>query len=362
MGVSPYTWNWSTGDTTSSINIHPAATTTYTVTITDQCHMSNVDSIHVIVSKPVIHTTGDTICEGDLATVSASSVGATTYEWNTGDLTESILVSPSNTSVYSVIVTDTIGCKDTAEAIVIVHPLPIPYITNDTTICRNDTIELSAGGGVAYNWNTGDTLPEIIVSPEFSMQYSVTVTDSENCSKDASVWLEVIQLPETKIYTDNDTICRGSTATLHATGATEYQWSTGETSSSILVNPPQETIYWVTGANTTNNVYCHHTDTFRLMVIRCNRFYVPNAFNPNGDGHNDDFGPEGNFDGIERFEIFIFDRTGRVIFHSLDPFKRWDGTMPDGQLAPETVYAYRMYIKEAYAEEYQMVGTVTLIR
>jgi gliding motility-associated-like protein len=362
LGIGPYTWLWSTGDTTSLVSIYPANTTLYTVTITDRCQMSHTDSVLVTVSKPVILTTGDTICDGDIATVSASATGATFYEWNTGDFTPSIDVSPSGMTVYTVIVTDTLGCKDTADAVVWVNALPVPTITNDTTICRNDSITLDAGGGDFYEWSTGHLQQSIAVSPNHGTGYTVTVTDHNQCTSTTDMWLDVIQLPQTAIWAEADTICRGASITLQASGATDYLWSDNTSRTAITVAPPESSTYWVIGTNSMNGIFCHLTDTFHLGVKRCNRFYVPNAFTPDGDGINDQFGPVGIFNGVERFEVYIFDRLGKVVFYSSDPAIQWDGRDSGGNLAPEAVYAYRMYIKEAYSDEYQMIGTVTLIR
>ncbi len=362
LGIPPYSYQWSTGDTTSSIYIHPAATTMYHVTTTDQCQMSRVDSVLVTVSKPVIQTVGDTICDGDVAEISASAVGATAFEWSTGDVTPSVQVYPTTSTQYSVIVTDTLGCKDTATVNVEVHDLPIPWITSDTTICRGDSMMIAAAGGDHYQWNTGHTVPNIYVSPNSGTRYEVTVTDVNGCSSYDDMWLDVIQLPVTEIYAPEDTICRGNSIMLSVSGASDYLWSTGASSSSITVSPQEHTTYWATGTNSMNGIYCHATDTFRLGVIRCNRFYVPNAFSPDGDGINDRFGPVGEFAGVEFFEFYVYDRYGRALFLSKDPEQSWDGTMPNGQPAPDGVYTYKMRIKEAYSDEYLLVGTVTLIR
>jgi gliding motility-associated-like protein len=362
LGLLPYSYQWSTGDTTALINILPAATTLYHVTTTDQCQMSRVDSVLVTVSKPVIQTVGDTICDGDVATISASSVGATIFEWSTGDFTPTIQVYPAVTTTYSVIVADTLGCKDTADALVFVNALPVPWTMPDTTICRGDSITITAGGGASYEWNTGHLFQSINVSPNTGARYEVTVTDHNGCQASTNMWLDVIQRPLTSIFAPEDTICRGASITLTVAGATDYEWSTGSAAGSITVSPTDHTTYWVIGTNSMNGIFCHQTDTFHLGVKRCNRFYVPNAFSPDGDGHNDLFGPVGIFMGVEIFEFYVFDRYGRAIFFSGDPEMRWDGLMPNGQPAPDGVFTYKMRIKEAYSDEYLLVGTVTLIR
>ncbi|MDT8308231.1 MAG: choice-of-anchor L domain-containing protein [Bacteroidales bacterium] len=361
-GLPPYSYQWNTGDSLQTITVYPSVTSLYTVQITDICNQSHTDSVLVTVSKPVIATTGDTICKGDDATVSASAVGAISYEWDTGTLTPSFNISPPVSTQYTVIVTDTLGCKDTADAWVEVNPLPVPIITNDATICHGDSMDVSVSGGADYIWNTGAITSVITVSPSVATTYSVTVTDNNNCENDTSMRIEVIPMPQPIITAEADTICRGATITLEASGGETYLWDNGQTSASIVVSPPVSTAYTVTATNSLNGVNCSDAYTFNLGVKRCNRFFVPSAFSPDGDNINDDFGPEGVFTSLEKFEVYIFDRTGRMIFYSNDPGLRWNGDDGDGKPAPNAVYIYRMIIKETYSDEYELFGSVTLLR
>lgn len=92
-------------------------------------------------------------------------------------------------------------------------------------------------------------------------------------------------------------------------------------------------------------------------------FWWPNAFTPNGDGHNDVF----RFLGTELvtdFHIVIFDRSGRIVFQGDDKNAEWDGTC-DGKECEWGVYGFVVNYKSSYmdwnkADEFK--GTVTLIR
>jgi len=236
---------WSTGATTPSITVNPLEDQTYSVTVTDEHGCNNSTSVTVIVNplpNPVIE--GDlAICHGKSTTLTAS--GGTSFLWSTGATTAQITVSPTVNTTYSVEVTDANGCKNTTEAEVVVNPLPIPIISGINTICLNESTVLTASGGVAYDWSTGSSDAQITVSPSVNTTYYVTITDQNGCTAVGSQSVTVNSLPEPQIAGDND-ICFGDLTTLTASGGIEYEWNTGENSTSILVQPGINTIFTVT--------------------------------------------------------------------------------------------------------------------
>ena len=94
-GVNPYSYNWSNSlGTDSTYNVLPTNTTTYSVTVTDKCNQTAIDSVTVSVTStltPVI--TGPTsICTGTTGTLDAGA-GYSTYLWSTAANTETITVN-----------------------------------------------------------------------------------------------------------------------------------------------------------------------------------------------------------------------------------------------------------------------------
>ena len=87
------------------------------------------------------------------------------------------------------------------------------------------------------------------------------------------------------------------------------------------------------------------------------RFYIPNAFTPNGDGMNDTFGIKG--EGLEDFKLVIFNRWGEEIFQSENPKDQWDGKYK-GQAVQQDVYTYQLFCKGNAATPRS--GSVTLLR
>lgn len=87
------------------------------------------------------------------------------------------------------------------------------------------------------------------------------------------------------------------------------------------------------------------------------KMYIPNAFTPNGDGINDQFGVKG--EGISGFHLYVYDRWGKVVFESSDPQHEWDGTYK-GQPVQQDTYVYEV-MSESYGRR-PRTGSVTLVR
>jgi len=109
-GGATYSWNPG-GQTSSSIVVNPTSNTNYTVTVANgNCPDTASTNIAVNPNPTATAGTDITINYGDVTTLTASGGG--TYSWSTGDLTPSISVSPTATTVYCVTVTDANGCTD----------------------------------------------------------------------------------------------------------------------------------------------------------------------------------------------------------------------------------------------------------
>lgn len=261
------TYVWSTGETTESITVAPLTTTTYSVTTTDSNGCMNDASITVVVNGLLINASidgNDVICEGDSTELTALLTGGTaiSYLWSTGETTESITVSPTSTSTYSVTIEDTNGCKGTASITIDVNPLPLVNIDGPDAICEGTSAELTATGGTNYVWSTGETNPSIIVTPLTSTTYTVTVTNDFGCETTASKFV-VVNASVPVVITGNDVICLGDATTLTASGGLSYIWSTGETTPSITVSPAMSTTYTVTA---TDDSGCDGTASVTVSV------------------------------------------------------------------------------------------------
>ncbi|MDQ3015745.1 MAG: hypothetical protein M3R25_03355, partial [Bacteroidota bacterium] len=263
------TYLWSTGQSGSDITVSPIITTTYTVTINDNGCTSS-DQVTVTVNNINAGINPDTeICEG--ASITLTATGGTSYVWSTGASGPSINVTPANTTTYTVTVTQG-SCIDEASVEVTVNPIPIAMVTPDEEICAGTNLILTASGGTTYLWSSGQSTNIINVAPGVTTTYNVTVT-VDGCSSSESVQVLVNPTPNANAGTD-ESICDGEAVTLIATGLTgpgEYEWSTGESTPSIIVNPLTTTTYTVT---LTNQWDCEDTDAVTVTV---NAIPVANA-------------------------------------------------------------------------------------
>jgi gliding motility-associated-like protein len=90
------------------------------------------------------------------------------------------------------------------------------------------------------------------------------------------------------------------------------------------------------------------------------KIYLPNAFTPNGDGRNDVFLPV--FDFIPKeYKMFIYDRSGKLIFYSTDPNLGWEGLMNGRAKAPEGVYVFHVEYLSYNGIRLPKTGNLTLV-
>ncbi|QDK77420.1 hypothetical protein EXU85_01935 [Spirosoma sp. KCTC 42546] len=253
------TYKWSTGATTAVITVSPTVTTTYSVTVTSPNGCTSVASQLIAVDKtppPASLIASQSTLNCTIPSSSLTASGGVSYWWSTGETSETVNVSPTTTTTYSVTVTGANGCTAVATRTISVNQTPpVATITASQTVlnCTNASASLVASGGVSYRWSTGETTATISVTPTTATTYSVTVTGATGCLAVATRSISVDQTPPTPVIAANRTRvdCTSPTASLTVSGGSSYRWSTGATTSSITVSPATTTTYSVTarGAN-----------------------------------------------------------------------------------------------------------------
>ncbi len=115
---------------------------------------------------------------------------------------------------------------------VIERALPQIGFSPDRMVCPDENLQLTATGGVTYNWSTGENNATITA---VAGDYNITVTDGNNCQNEAMVSITEFVAPTASITGDNQ-FCTGGMTTLTASGGTSFSWSTGESNNSITVD------------------------------------------------------------------------------------------------------------------------------
>jgi len=293
----------------------------------------------------------DTVCKNLSLTLSATRADCTSYQWNTGATTSSIIIN--NEGVYWVK-----GIKDCS---LYLDTFNLRFkdinidLGPDTSICKGDALLLNAtADNASYYWQDGSTGATYLASQ--SGTYVVIVTQN-NCSKKDSIHIEVTE-PSLKIVEPDTIVCKAQSFTLHAIANPEsnFQWNTGSTASSL--NVTDSGTYVVKAINKCGTYY----DSVKIGITECfcNAF-VPNAFTPNGDGNNDILLAKLNCPGSSNVVFSIYNRYGQQVFRSNDINTGWDGTQ-NNKLCELGTYFYYLQYKNRTGEIVKKKGDIILLR
>lgn len=205
------------------------------------------DSIQCVSDPAVLFT--------DMSTQGYAPI--TTWLWQyLPSASTSSLTNPSfdftASGLYNVklIITDSLGCRDSISKTVRVFDDPISNAGRDTTICRGFSTRLSGSGAVTYTWSPSTFLSASNVSnplctPDSTITYILTATDSAGCSDLDTVTVFVSRVIASFV---NDTVCIGATNNFTTTSITNIgtivgaNWNFGDPASgaantSTLLNP-----------------------------------------------------------------------------------------------------------------------------
>jgi hypothetical protein len=257
---------WSNGGQSPTINVSPASTTTYTVTITQVpsgCTATASKTITVKALPAASIASLDTICPGLATTLTASGGG--TYAWSNGLGNGAVkTVSPTVNTAYTVTVTAANGCTVAASKTIATHAPVSAGITQDpnNTICPGIPILLSVNAtnppGSVYLWSTGTTgttTNSITVTPPATTTYWVKVSSPKGCTDSVSRTVNVVTTNAS--ISGPTSVCPGGSAVLTASGdpGTSFVWSNGLGSGTVkTVSPTQTTTYSVTATLTCSKV------------------------------------------------------------------------------------------------------------
>jgi gliding motility-associated-like protein len=241
--------------------------------------------------------------------------------------------------------------------------------TTQIEICPNGSTRLNAFGGVSYEWSPAASLsdPHIadpVATPSVTTRYKALITEADGCQDSAFVNVSIRPAPVFHAPPDTGA-CTGAGVVLASANAESYiyQWSpaTGLDDPSApypMARPAASTVYTLKISDPVCAVY-NSSFTVRVTITGGELFVVPNAFTPNGDGHNDCFGIT-HWGDVTIEELSIFNRLGLRVFTTRNPSDCWDGAFR-GHPQPTGVYAY-VIRAHTFCGEVTRTGTLTLIR
>jgi len=241
-GTNPYTYSWSNGKTT--VTTTGLTGGNYSFTVTDAAGCTKTGSA-IITDPPLLTTATSAVnisCNGagngSTSVTANGGTGNYTYSWNpSGQLTQS--ATGLNAGTYTVTVTDANACTKTGTVTVTQPSLIAPTVTVTAATCTSGgTATVSTNGGTGtytYLWNNGQATQTATGLAQGN--YTVTVTDANNCSKTVTCAITGISGPSSAGMSNvTAVLCNGGntgTATASATGGTgalTYVWSNGQNS------------------------------------------------------------------------------------------------------------------------------------
>ena len=382
-GVQPYTYLWSTGQTTGSMTFTPSNTTTVWLEVTDACtgipaYDTLVVNVPVFAPLAVVVSPDITeICPYVPATIGVQASGGSgqyTYLWSVNSLlsgtTDSLFVNPGSSTTYLITVSD--NCGNSVQDSVIYTILSPPLVlqmNGPFEICPGDSVDLlvTATGGYGtyyYNWSTTATTPGITVAPQVSTSYFVQVSDE--CQTFSTTAVAVVQVvkPLANFYIATQNPMQGLPVQLTnaSFNAWSYAWSFGDGNGSFLVNPTH--VYTQPGAYeitliATDQKGCLDSISKWIEIAPERYIYLPNSFTPDGDGLNEYF--YGRFIGLLSARFYIFNRWGEEIFFSDQLNFVWNGEYEGVPVQDGTYSWYLIYeIEKGIYED--LSGHVNVIR
>lgn len=303
-----------------------------------------------------------------------------TYRWTPGDFFEdSLMKKPlvyigEDTKLF-VTTRGKSGCL-VKDSITIIVPKNQRYVTHDTTICLNESIQLRSYNGTKTTWYemtanktydtakslSCDSCERVVAKPTQTTSYFAAVTDANGCIDTFGVKVTVKPLPNINI-TNKDTVLKyGKSIVLNVFGGTQYFWTPmAGLSNPNQVNPTAQpmvsTMYHVVGIGMNG---CRGEDSVKINIDYKSPVSVPSAFTPNGDGKNDKFRILGvTFQTLTEFRVF--NRWGQEVFTTQDINDGWDGTFK-GKAAEMGTYQYLIRVGYPDGASETLKGDVTLIR
>jgi len=304
------------------------------------------------------HLNIDTVlCNGETLSATINVLGAI-ITWNDGQTGNTVNITEEGSYWADIFIFNCIYTSDTIQVVVEdCGPCALLYnqlkddlkLRPDTTICDFHAIELGIDLSIDVDlvWNTGQTGNPITVNQPGAYEATVfyqdcewptSVFNLETVPCDTCIYVQLAV--QNELFLGNDTtICLEDELALNIDLDETYDivWNNGETGPNISVTEPG-----TYQANISTLDCLFDSDSIVMSTSACERpceYFIPNAFSPQGDTHNDIFQVYfgDRICSLVEIEIFIFDRWGGFLLKT--DKNSWDGNI-DGEPVGLGTYTY----------------------
>ncbi len=370
---------------------------TYTLVITQNSCTSDQASITVppIGKTPVLDftITSNNLCSAQQSfTITNNSTDYTSLNWDFG--TDASIKGATTSSPFTVTYTSfgdkkitltatgSQGCTAVLTKTLTVPQKPVVTQLNKVSgpYCIGDTLILSTNSlaNTTYSWTgpnnftSNQTVVRIpITGTSVAGTYTLVITQGLCSSDPVSTTIDATDIVSFPIAAFDATPPIPGTGAVPltvsftnlSTNADSYLWDFGDGTTSTAVNPQH--LYTTKGSFTvkltaTNKNACSNTVSLGKLILRYDvTVFIPNAFTPNADAINDDFGVK--ITNLKDYRIQIFNRYGMQLYEGRDILIRWDG-LYNGKPVPVGTYYYVITATTLNGDPLKEAGYVTVIR
>ncbi len=349
--------------TISSVSLASQGTYTFGLSV-NGCYFNYTTQPIVIDTAINLSVTGNLVCSGETTTLIVS--GASNYTWTpTGLNTNSVIVAPNTTTVFSLTSTKN-SCSTNTVITILVTPTPTLTV-NNPIICQGDTAILNVSGATTYLWLPANTIGNTFtISPSTSQVISVSGFNGV-CQSTVSSTIQVKPIPiDDYLFDLSQAECTAKLTFNLASGGNPsytYTLSFGDGTSSLIINSidhQYQTGVYQTTLTISQNDCINYVSKQVIINALDSSVNIPNTFSPNNDKINDSYFIKANC--ITEFELLIFNRWGKLVFKTNDILEKWNGTM-DKDNIPDGVYSYILnYKKDNQTNIIKKTGHITIFR
>ena len=269
------------------------------------------------------------------------------------------------------------GCSSSRELEITILPLPNVSFTMDNVCLNQNAKFLNTSVNVNEIISCVWTLPNYQFESE-NLDFTFFQTgvypiklemiDEYGCINSVTTNVEISSPPTVDFYFYPEVLTT-TNAEFNVTNLSQqgnYFWDFGDGNSSNDFEPSyefenagwQQVSLFVEDENG-----CQDSLMKEILVKVDLVLYLPNAFTPDRNGHNEIFGPKGkDLDKLTSFHLQILNKWGQVIFESFDIDNYWNGNTKNNEPAITDTYTWSLRVEDELGKKYHQFGQVDLIR
>ena len=303
--------------------------------------------------------------DGEVKATAFGGSPSYSYSWSGISNQSTAIATNLGEGMYNITIFDLNGCFTSDHVQLEANPSPVPNPTDHISACQGNIIEFSATpeDNETSSWALSNGMmldhsgPHALLFPETGcIDALLTVTNDYQCTTAIELqdYICIRENPKADFSSSTHEITFIQNQVEfqnYSLNATEYDWSFGDGTWDSEIEPnhyydsetPGEFLVTLFAYNEFGCV-----DSMSRVISQVEEllFYVPNTFTPDGNEYNNDFKPVfGSGYSAEDYSLEVYNRWGEIVFMTQNMSFGWDGTTPNGDIAMNGTYVWKMTLK-----------------